>query len=217
MGKLRLRTGASALVFLLSAAFAFAQTTPAPKRIVFLGDSLTAGYGVGEEKAFPALVAEKIRAADLPYEVINAGLSGDTSSGGLRRLDWLLQKPIDVLVLALGANDGLRGLSPEVMQKNLEAIITKTRAKNPQVQIVLAGMRMPPNMGGGYAEKFKSVFATVAQQSHVTFLPFLLEGVGGHRDLNQADQIHPNAAGHEIIASALWKTLEPLLRQPSAS
>lgn len=213
MGKLRL--GALALIFLLAGNLHAQPTAAAPKRVVFLGDSLTAGYGVGEEKAYPALIAEKIRNANLPCEVVNAGLSGDTSGGGLRRLDWLLQKPIDVLVLALGANDGLRGLSPEGMQKNLEQIITKTRAKNPHVQILLAGMRMPPNLGGDYAAKFRSVFSTVAQQTHVTFMPFLLEGVGGHRELNQADQIHPNAEGHGIIADEMWKALEPLLRNPS--
>ncbi|HEY2615336.1 MAG TPA: arylesterase [Chthoniobacterales bacterium] len=184
------------------------------KRIVFLGDSLTAGLGVESSEAFPALVAEKIQAAGLPFEVQNAGLSGDTSAGGLRRIDWLLQRPIDVLVLELGANDGLRGLDLKSMKANLQAIIDKTKAKNSAVKIVLAGMQVPPNLGPDYAAGFQRVFAELAQENHATLIPFLLEGVGGHRELNQADLIHPTAAGHRIVAELMWRTLEPLLRQP---
>jgi acyl-CoA thioesterase-1 len=194
----------------------FAQTaTPAPKkRIVFLGDSLTAGLGVQPAEAFPALVAAKIRAADLPFEIENAGLSGDTSAGGLRRIDWLLQqRPIDVLVLELGANDGLRGQQLKSLKANLQAIIDKTKTKNPQVKIVLAGMQVPPNLGAEYASGFQRVFVELARENNAVLIPFLLEGVGGNRDMNQQDLIHPSAAGHRIIAELVWRTLEPILRQ----
>jgi acyl-CoA thioesterase-1 len=193
-----------------------AQTaTPAPtKTVVFLGDSLTAGLGVPSAEAFPALIAEKIRAAGLSYEVENAGLSGDTSAGGLRRIEWLLQRRIDVLVVELGANDGLRGLDLKSMKANLQAIIDKTKAKNPQVKIVLAGMQVPPNLGAEYASGFEKVYAELARENNAVLIPFLLEGVGGHRELNQQDLIHPSAAGHRIVADLVWRTLEPILRQP---
>jgi len=197
----------------------FAET-PSPgaapastKTVVFLGDSLTAGLGVQPTEAFPALVGEKIRAAGLPYQVENAGLSGDTSAGGLRRIDWLLQRRIDLLVLELGANDGLRGLDLKSMKANLQAIIDKTKAKNPQVKIVLAGMQVPPNLGAEYTAGFQRVFNELARENDATLIPFLLEGVGGHRELNQQDLIHPSPAGHRIIADLVWRTLEPILRQ----
>ena len=186
--------------------------TPA-KSVVFLGDSLTAGLGVQPSEAFPALVAEKIRAAGLPFEVQNAGLSGDTSAGGLRRIDWLLQRPIEILVIELGANDGLRGLELKSMKANLQAIIDKTKAKNPQVKIVLAGMQVPPNLGPEYASGFQRVFAELARENNATLIPFLLEGVGGHREFNQQDLIHPSPVGHRIIADLVWRTLEPILRK----
>ncbi|MEY2500067.1 MAG: acyl-CoA thioesterase [Verrucomicrobiota bacterium] len=187
---------------------------PAPKKtIVFLGDSLTAGLGVQSSEAFPALVAEKVRASNLPFEVENAGLSGDTSAGGLRRIDWLLQRPIDILVIELGANDGLRGLDLKSMKANLQSIIEKTKAKNPAAKIVLAGMQVPPNLGPEYATGFQQVFAELARENNATLIPFLLEGVGGHRELNQDDLIHPNPAGHRIIAEVVWRALEPIVRQ----
>ena len=185
----------------------------ATKRIVFLGDSLTAGFGLPVEQSYPSLIAEKIRDEHLPFEVVNAGLSGDTSAGGLRRIDWLLQNKIDVLVIALGANDGLRGLSPKTLETNLQAIIDKTKAKNPAVQIVVAGMQMPPNLGADYAEKFQRVFAEVAKKNDAVLIPFLLANVGGHRDLNQADSIHPTAAGQKIIAETVWQALQPILER----
>lgn len=183
------------------------------KTVVFLGDSLTAGLGVQPTEAFPALVAEKIRAAGLPYQVENAGLSGDTSAGGLRRIDWLLQRRIDLLVVELGANDGLRGLDLKSMKANLQSIIDKTKAKNPQVKIVLAGMQVPPNLGAEYTAGFQRVFNELARENNATLIPFLLEGVGGHRELNQQDLIHPSPAGHRVIADLVWRTLEPILRQ----
>ena len=189
-----------------------AAETPA-KSLVFLGDSLTAGFGVQPTEAFPALVAEKISAAGLPFEVQNAGLSGDTSAGGLRRIDWLLQRPIDVLIIELGANDGLRGLDLKSMKANLQAIIDKAKAKNSSVKIILAGMQVPPNLGPEYAAGFQRVYAELARDNNATLIPFLLEGVGGQRELNQADLIHPSAAGHRIIADLVWRTLEPMLRK----
>jgi acyl-CoA thioesterase-1 len=193
--------------------FLTALNAETPKKaVVFLGDSITAGLGVQSTEAFPALVAEKIRAAGLPFEVQNAGLSGDTSAGGLRRLDWLLQRPIDILVVELGGNDGLRGLDLKAMKSNLQAIIDKTKTKNPQVKIVLAGMQVPPNMGAEYANGFARVYAELAKENDATFIPFVLEGVGGVRELNQRDMIHPSPAGHRVIADLVWKTLEPLLR-----
>ena len=195
----------------------FSAETPAPaasrtKTVVFLGDSLTAGLGVQPSEAFPALIAAKIRAAGLPFEVENAGLSGDTSAGGLRRLEWLLQRPIDVLVIELGANDGLRGLAVNSLKENLQAIIDKAKAKNPAVKIVIAGMQMPPNLGGDYAAEFAKVYAEIAHTNNAALIPFLLEGVGGDRDLNQPDLIHPSAAGHRVVAEVVWRTLEPILR-----
>lgn len=195
-----------------------AATTPKPagattKRIVFLGDSLTAGYGLRPEQSYPSLVAEKIRDGHLPYDVVNAGVSGDTSAGGLRRIDWLLQRKIDLLVIALGANDGLRGLSPDALEGNLQAIIDKAKAKNPTARFVIAGMQMPPNLGAAYASKFQSVFAEVAKRNNAVLIPFLLANVGGHRDLNQPDSIHPTAAGQRVVAETVWHVLQPILQE----
>ncbi|HEY0369102.1 MAG TPA: arylesterase [Chthoniobacterales bacterium] len=208
MGKLMLRVCFAVLCLQV---VAFAQTT---RTIVFLGDSLSAGFGVKPNESFPSLVADKIHAAGLPYEVENAGLSGDTTAGGLRRVDWLLQKKIDVLVIELGGNDGLRGLPVSAVKSNIQAIIDKAKAKNPDIKIVLAGMQIPPNVGADYAAQFQRVYGELAAANNATLIPFLLEGVGGIRDLNQPDMIHPNAAGHRIVADVVWRTLEPILRQP---
>jgi acyl-CoA thioesterase-1 len=188
-----------------------AGTTPT-KTVVFLGDSLTAGLGIQPTEAFPALIAEKIRLAGLPFEIQNAGLSGDTSAGALRRTDWLLQRPIDVLVIALGGNDGLRGQPVKSLKANLQAIIDKAKAKNPAVKIVIAGMQIPPNLGADYAASFERVYAELARENNAALIPFLLEGVGGQRDLNQPDLIHPTAAGHRVMADLVWRTLELILR-----
>ena len=194
-----------------------AQQTPAPaatRTIVFFGDSLSAGYGLANaaEEAFPALIQRKITDARLPYRVVNAGLSGDTTAGGLRRIDWLLQRPVDLLVLELGGNDGLRGLPPQETERNLQAIIDKTRAKNPQVKIIIAGMKLPPNLGVDYVARFIAIFPALARNNpDAVLLPFILEGVGGDPRLNQRDQIHPTAEGHKIIAELVWKTLQPML------
>ena len=205
MGKLMRRLAVFAILALASAGPVFGGT------VLFLGDSLTAGLGVAETQAYPALIQEKIREKHLPYDVINAGISGDTTAGGLARLDWVLQRKIDVLVLALGANDGLRGLPVAQTKANLQAIIDRVKAKNPAVKIVIAGMQIPPNMGGEYAAGFGEIFPELADANNAALVPFLLEGVGGHDELNQPDRIHPTAAGHKILAQNVWRVLEPLL------
>ncbi len=179
--------------------------------ILFLGDSLTAGLGVTVEEAFPAVSGAMLNAKGKKVKVINAGISGDTSAGGLARIDWVLRQPVDVLFLELGANDGLRGLPVEETRKNLQLIIDKTRAKNKTVKIILAGMMVPPNMGKEYASAFSKVFKDLAVKNKCISMPFLLEGVAGMEKLNQADGIHPTAEGHRIIAKNVLKYLEQAL------
>jgi acyl-CoA thioesterase I len=197
-------------------AFGIAQGAEmASKTILFFGDSLSVGYGLDDPttRAFPGLIQQKINAAKLPYRVINAGLSGETTAGGLRRIDWVLRMPVDVFVLELGGNDGLRGLSPTLACQNLQAIIDRVRARNPSVKLIIAGMQMPVSMGTRYTGEFATIFPALAQANHATLIPFLLEGVGGVPELNLPDGIHPNANGHEVVAETIWKTLEPLLKQ----
>lgn len=181
------------------------------KAIVFFGDSITAGYGLDPEEAYPALIQKKITAAGLPWRVVNAGLSGETTAGGLRRLDWIMKQPVDIFVIELGGNDGLRGLPLESTRANLQAMIERIRAKFPRVQVVLAGMQVPPNLGPEYTRQFSVMYAELARTNHTSLVPFLLEGVGGVPGLNQADGIHPTAKGHEIVAETVWRVLQPLL------
>ena len=180
---------------------------------VFFGDSLTAGYGLDNPAAdaYPALIQERIAAAGLPWRVINAGLSGETTAGGLRRVDWVLRQPVDLFVLALGANDGLRGISPAVSRQNLQQILDRVRAKYPGAKLVVAGMQLPPSLGADFTREFQEVFPAVAQQYDATLIPFLLDGVGGLARYNLADRIHPNPEGHKRIANTVWQTLQPLL------
>ena len=185
---------------------------PIPRVVLFLGDSITAGYGLDITQAYPALIQEKIDAKNWPFKVVNAGQSGDTTAGGLNRIDWLLRSRIDVLFLELGANDGLRGLPAENVQKNLQAIIDRVKTKYPEVRVVIAGMKVPPNMGRSYSEQFQSVFVSLAKKNNAPLIPFILEGVGGVRDLNLSDGIHPTSRGHEIVAANVWKALEPVLQ-----
>jgi acyl-CoA thioesterase-1 len=202
------------LVSLLLLGWAGARLEAAETRtIVFFGDSLTAGYGLDDPAAqsFPALIAEKISAAGLPWRVVNAGVSGDTSAGGERRIDWVLRQPIDILVLELGGNDGLRGTAPAVTRANLTSIIDRIRARQPSTRVVLAGMQMPPSLGEDYTKAYAAVFPAVAEAEHVTLIPFLLEGVGGRPELNQGDGMHPTAAGDAIVAETVWRVLRPLL------
>lgn len=188
-----------------------APDAAAPPVVLFLGDSIAAGFGVQPEDAFPALIQERIGAEGWPYEVVNAGTSGDTSAGGLSRIDWLLDHRVAVLVLELGGNDGLRGLPPDVTKSNLQQIIDRTLQRYPEARIVLAGMQMPPNMGSLYADQFRDLFPDIAESNDAVLIPFLLEGVGGDRTLNQADGIHPTADGHAIIAETVWRHLRPVL------
>lgn len=195
-----------------------APETDAPQRprIVALGDSLTAGLGVLENQAYPALLQQKLDAEGYPFEVVNAGVSGDTSAGGLRRLDWALEEgEVRVLIVALGANDGLRGLSAADMKRNLEQIIQHAKEKN--IVVILAGMEAPPNYGPEYTASFRRVFQDVAREQRVLFLPFLLSNVAGDPALNQGDGIHPNPQGAAVIADSLWKVLRPVLDQMSAA
>ncbi len=177
-----------------------------------MGDSLTAGYGLDPNEAFPALIQRKIRSLGWDFEVVNAGLSGETSAGGLRRIDWLLRRRIDVLVLALGGNDGLRGISPDLTRQNLQSILDRARGKYPAVKIAIAGMQIPPNLGQDYTSRFRAIFPDLAVANKALLIPFLLEGVGGKPDSNQPDGIHPTAQGHTIIAENVWKVLEPLFK-----
>jgi len=199
--------------FLLIACLFQAQLLPLQnkKRILFFGDSLTAGYGISQKQAFPHLVKQKIDSLNLPFSVVNGGLSGETSSGGLRRIDWLLKQQTDILVLELGGNDALRGLDLNLTQNNLQAIINKARTKYPNVEIILAGMQAPPNLGSKYVDQFKAIYPHLAKENKTALIPFLLAGVGGIPQLNLPDGIHPTVKGHKIVAEIVWKTLRPIL------
>jgi acyl-CoA thioesterase-1 len=205
----RLRLGA--LVFVCVAALGLA---PGPARgervVVALGDSLTAGFGVATDEAFPARLEARLRTEGYGYRVVNAGVSGDTTAGGLRRVDWALRASPEVVIVALGANDGLRGQSPQATRTNLEEIVTRLQAAG--ARVLLAGMRLPPNYGGEYTKDFEAIFPEVARRTKVALMPFLLDGVAGVPRLNQADGIHPTAAGQQIIADRLWPYLKPLLQ-----
>lgn len=185
-----------------------ARVGEAKERIVILGDSLTAGYGLLPEEAYPAVLESLLRGRGQAVEVVNAGLSGDTTAGGLRRLDWVLGKEVDTLVVALGANDALRGLPVEAAKENLRKMIGKARARYPDIRILLAGMRAPPNMGEAYQESFDAMYPDLAEATEVELVPFLLEGVAAEESLNQADGMHPNAAGQRKIARLLLPYLE---------
>ena len=188
-----------------------ADSVAKKKTIVFFGNSLTAGYGLSPSEAFPALIQKKIDSLGLPYQVINAGVSGETSTGGNGRIDWILKQPLDVFVLELGANDGLRGIPVSQTRESLQSIIDKVKAKNPAAKLVLAGMQIPPNMGPSYTTEFKNIYPELAAKNNMTLIPFLLEGVGGEARFNQEDGIHPTAEGHKIVAENIWKDLQPLL------
>jgi acyl-CoA thioesterase I len=198
-----------------------AQTPPAAPapahNVLFLGTSLTAGYGVGAENAFPALIQQKLDSAQLPFRAVNAGLSGETSAGGLRRLEWSLQQPVEVLVLELGANDGLRGLSVQQLRANLDSIMARTRARYPDADIVIAGMEAPPNLGRQYTESFRKTYSDLADKYDAVLIPFLLEGVAANAALNQEDGIHPSVAGHARIAETVWQSLQPVLLERARS
>jgi acyl-CoA thioesterase I len=187
------------------------DTATVKKTIVFFGNSLTAGYGLSPAEAFPAIIQKKIDSLDLPYKVVNAGVSGETSSGGDSRIDWILRTPVDVFILELGANDGLRGIPLGQTKKNLQSILDKVKQKYPACKLLLAGMQIPPNMGQTYTSQFRDMYQDLASSNNVTLIPFILEGVGGEDHLNQEDGIHPTAEGHMIVAGNVWKKLSEIL------
>lgn len=206
----RVTTGKVALLIIMfiAAGEVYAQNA---RHILFFGDSITAGFQIDPDDAFPALIQDKIDRAGLNYRVTNAGVSGETSAGGVRRIDWILQQQIDIFFLELGGNDGLRGVDPENTKQNLQQIIDKVLEANPLTEIILAGMQAPPNLGNDYTERFKSVFYELAEENELILMPFVLEGVAGEPDLNLPDGIHPTEEGHEIIAENIWKILKPVL------
>jgi acyl-CoA thioesterase I len=181
-------------------------------RIVILGDSLTAGLGLPVEQSYPSLLQQRLKEAKLPYELVNAGVSGDTSAGGLSRLDWALDGDVRILIVALGGNDGLRGLPPEQLKRNLAQIIERAQGRG--IRVVLAGMEAPPNYGGEYIVAFHQVYPALSKEYRVPLVPFLLQGVAGSETLNQPDGIHPTASGARIVADNVWAVLQPILEEP---
>ncbi len=205
------KIGIAALSFILIMSVGFTLAWQQQKNILFFGNSLTAGYGLDPELAFPELIQQKIDGEKMNFTVINAGLSGETSAGGLSRIDWVLSQSVDVFVLELGANDGLRGLPLASTRKNLQGILDKVKLKYPNVEIVIAGMMVPPNMGETYSKEFGEIYPELARKNNAALIPFLLEGVAGNPDLNLPDGVHPNVKGHQIVADNVWKALKPFL------
>lgn len=193
-----------AIIFLFS--FKAEKTT-----ILFFGDSLTAGYGLSKEQAFPYIIEQELKEDGHEVDVINAGLSGETSAGGLNRIDWILKQPIDIFVLELGANDGLRGIPVETTTKNLQAIIDKVKKKYPDVKIIIAGMMVPPNLGQEYSRNFRKMFEILADKNDAMLIPFLLDGVAGDDSLNLPDGIHPNVEGHKIVADNVLTAIKRII------
>lgn len=205
------KIGIAALSFILIMSVGFTLAWQQQKNILFFGNSLTAGYGLDPELAFPELIQQKIDGEKMNFTVINAGLSGETSAGGLSRIDWVMSQSVDVFVLELGANDGLRGLPLASTRKNLQGILDKVKLKYPNVEIVIAGMMVPPNMGETYSKEFGEIYPELARKNNAALIPFLLEGVAGNPDLNLPDGVHPNVEGHQIVADNVWKALKPFL------
>ena len=186
-------------------------STDTRKTIIFFGNSLTAGYGLNPDESFPILIGRRLDSLHLPYKAINAGVSGETTAGGLTRINWILRQPVDVFVLELGGNDGLRGIPVNSTRDNLQSIIDTVHHRYPACKIIIAGMRVPPNLGGAYTAAFHDIFAELAKKNSTSLIPFLLDGVGGDPSLNQPDGIHPNTKGEKIVTETVWKTLRPLL------
>jgi acyl-CoA thioesterase I len=181
--------------------------------VVFLGTSLTAGFGLEPEEAYPALLQGKIDSAGLNYRVVNAGVSGETSAGARRRIDWLLREPVSVLIVETGANDGLRGLPPDSLRANIQAILDRARGLRPAPRLVLIGMKIPPNYGQAYSRQFEAIYHELAKANDTELVPFLLQDVGGVAALNQSDGVHPTAQGQRRMAETVWRVLEPVLRE----
>ena len=208
---LRKRKNQTGWLLLLGLCLIVCLNAAETKTMVFFGDSITAGNGLDPDEAYPALIQKKITDTGLPWRVVNAGLSGETTAGGLRRLDWILRQRVDLFIIELGGNDGLRGIPPENSQANLLIMIDRVREKYPQAKLVLAGMQLPTNMGAEHTGKFAAIYPELAESNHLTLIPFLLEGVGGVPKLNQADGIHPTAEGHQIVAETVWEIMKPML------
>lgn len=187
------------------------QTENEKKRIVFFGNSLTAGYGLNEDQAFTTHIQYILDSLNLPYEAVNAGLSGETTAGGVRRIDWILKQPMSAFVLELGGNDMLRGFGVDVTEENLRSIIQKVRAKHPTIPIILAGMMAPPNMGEEYTKAYGAIFPRLAKEMNLELIPFFLKDVGGIPELNLQDGIHPNADGQKIVAKNVWTILKTVI------
>ncbi len=189
----------------------FTLTAQEQKNILIFGDSITAGYGVDPEQAFPSILQQKIDSAGLHFKVINGGLSGETSAGGLRRISWVLQRKVDIMILELGGNDGLRGIELQSTKNNLQQIITTAQTKDPDIQIIIAGMQVPPNLGIEYTNEFINLYIDLAEENNLPLIPLILDAVGGYEEFMQPDKIHPNAEGHLIVAETVWKTLFPII------
>lgn len=188
------------------------HTASAQKQILFFGDSITAGFGLEPEQAFPALIQDKVDSLGWKHTVVNGGLSGETSAGGLRRIDWVLNRKYDLMILELGGNDGLRGIDLTSTKENLQGIIEKAQIKYPEMKIIIAGIQVPPNLGQEYTTEFQNLYPRLASDNNLDLIPFILEGVGGNPDLNLPDGIHPTAEGHQIIANNLWTILKPVIQ-----
>ncbi len=201
------------IIWLVFCGAAVAEEADSTRTVLFYGDSLTAGYGIDREQAFPALIQARIDSLGWDFEVFNAGLSGETSAGGLRRIDWILRQKVDVFALELGANDGLRGIDLKDTRSNLQGIVDRVKAKYPDVVLVVVGMQMPPNLGPEYTAEFKGLYSSLAEQNGAALIPFLLAGVGDRPELNLPDGNHPTVAGHKVVAENVWAVLGPLLEQ----
>jgi acyl-CoA thioesterase-1 len=181
-------------------------------KVLFFGTSLTAGYGLDPSIAYPRLIQQKSLGTDTPIEAINAGLSGETSAGAVRRIEWALKNPVDIVVIETGGNDALRALDPDSLEANLEEVVSKAKKAQPSVQVLLVQMESPPNLGARYNAKFRTAYVNAARKENVPLLPFLLDGVAGKDDLNQGDGVHPNAQGERIVADNVWKALMPFVK-----
>lgn len=201
------------LPFAPSDTFQAAMNDRPPMTVLFFGNSLTTGFGIDPDKAYPEVIQDKIDQLDWPFRVINGGVGGETTAGGLSRIDWVLRNRVDVFVLELGGNDGLRGVDPRATRRNLRTIIRRVRERYPETKVILAGMQAPPNMGPDFTAAFRAIYPELAESEHITLIPFLLEGVGGIAELNLPDGIHPTAEGHAILAENVWKVLKPVLEE----
>lgn len=185
-------------------------------RILFFGDSITAGYGIGKENAFPVFIQQRIDSLDWNFKAVNGGSSGETSAGGLSRIEWMLQQPVSVFVLELGGNDGLRGIDLDATKQNLQQIIDKVEAKYPDASIIITGMQVPPNLGPDYTRKFKELYPELAEKNNAKLIPYFLDELGGESELMQSDGIHPTEAGHKLLAKKTWEVLKPILESKRA-